>query len=568
MKRFSLWAQLALVLVFLVSVPLVVLGYWLIHASQTAVKTSVLRDQEQLAIRAASELDEFIKLPKVLLNATAAILGTTHADPWKQETVLVELGLSEPIFNRISFLDNHGKEAATSEIGTTLKDLSESHAFKKALAGEFFMSDVFISADHMPYATMSVPVRQFGKTTGVLLAEVNLRGLWDIVDNIKIGHTGRAYVVSDKGFLIAHEDKKKVLANERIPMDATHFPKNQARAQSHELKDASGKTWLEAHAIIKGLGWQVVVNQSSDEAYSFSNRMKTQSLVLILCSIIAAIILSIYLAQIMAKPIRQLAFKTGLIAQGDFDQHMATERQDEIGDLIGAFNQMAEKLKKAREAERLTMIGKAAAAIAHELKNSLMMASTFIGLLPKRANDKEFIEKFSRVVPQELDNWKSLLQDIADFSRQSKLELTKTDLGRLILDLAAISEEKMNQNQVRLETVLPENAVIIQANGQKIKQVLNNLLINAAEAMPGGGSLRIEVRESEKIEIRVRDTGKGIAAKQLASIFEPFYTTKSNGLGLGLAICKEIVDKHGGQMSVESQLGSGTEFILCFPRLK
>ena len=159
----QMWAQMALVLVILVSIPLMILGPLLISTSQVAVKTSVLRDYEQLTVRAASEVSEFVQRPASLLNATAAIIGTIHADLWKQETVLVELALNDEIFGRIASLDLEGKELVTSEIGTPLKDRSQDLAFRVAQSGNSFMSDVYISPDHIPFVQMSVPIKQKGQ---------------------------------------------------------------------------------------------------------------------------------------------------------------------------------------------------------------------------------------------------------------------------------------------------------------------------------------------------------------------------------------------------------------------
>jgi two-component system NtrC family sensor kinase len=559
-------SQMALALAALVAVPLMLLGWLLIGESQQAVKTSVLRDQQQLVLRVASELGEFIQRPQDLLRSTAAILGVLRAGLWKQETALVELALNQEIFGRISSLDLSGKEIVTSELGTPLKDRSSDPAFQNAVEGNFYMSGIGFSKDHTPYVTMAVPVRHLGKIVAVLAAEVRLRGFWDIVDSIRVGETGKAYVVSGNGILVAGEDKKKVLANENLMEEEAVKAALAGKAGSLESTSTDGRAWLKAYASIPGLGWAVIVKQSADEAYSFLRLMKIEAWILIVLSIGLAVLLSAFLAHLLVSPIQLLAGKMGRVAQGDFDQRLALHRKDEIGDLMSAFNQMTEQLKKARESEKLAVIGKAAAAITHELKNSLVMVSTFIGLLPHRHADHEFLKKFSTVLPQELENWKNMLEEISDYSRKSGFELSEVRLDNFIQDFVFLVEQKLLQHGVRLEYEGTRHFPAVRANAPKLKQALLNLVMNAVEAMPGGGKIKLWVRDcSPEIEIGIQDTGQGIPADRFHSIFEPFYTTKVNGLGLGLAVCREIIEQHGGRLSLESRQGAGTTFYVHLP---
>lgn len=562
--------QLAAVMAVLVTVPLMTLGYSLIRTSQAAVKTSVLRDHEQLAIRAASEVGEFVKRPRNLLEVTASILGAIDADVWKQETVLVELALHEDIFGRISSVSLEGRELAASEIGTPLKDRSSEPLFQKAAGGVFAMSDIYFSKDDLPYAVMGVPVRRMGETAGVLMADVNLRGFWNIVDNIRIGRTGRAGVVSDKGILIAHEDKKKVLEREDLSDRPGVQAVLQGKAGAEESPDREGKNWLMAYVPIPDLGWGLAIRQSAEEAYAFSYWMKVLSWVLIFMSVGMAMAISFLLARLLVKPIQLLIEKTKRVAEGDFDQTLPVERGDEIGNLLRAFNDMTAKLKEARQAEKMAAIGKAAAAITHELKNSVTMAAALISLLPKRRDDGEFMERFAKVVPQELENWKDLLQSISDFSRQAKFPLSPVEVGPFLEDFRLLVEERLVQRKVQLEWKAEGRLPVIEGNPAKLRQVLLNLVLNAAEAMPEGGMVKVaagcvQADGGRSLEIRIEDTGKGIPPDHLAAIFEPFYTTKHNGLGLGLAICRGIVDQHGGRIRVDSKVGRGTTFVLQFP---
>ena len=567
--------QMLIVLVLIVTIPLSVLGVLLIKTSQEAIKASVLRGRQELAIRAASEVGLFIQQPKDLLISTASILGVVPVEAWKHEAVLVELALNNPIFSRISSIDKNGVELATSELGSELKNRAYEPAFINAMAGEFYMSDVYIDDNYTPYMKLAVPIKRLGEQLGVLLAEVNLRGMWDIVDRIQLGKTGVAYVVSGEGILIAHPDKKKVVANEKIAFPRIIGTASNKRTGSIEYLNKDKQKQISSFATVPGSGWIVIVNQAANEAFAYSWIMKTQSWILIIISEIVAIIVSILIARALVRPIKALAESTKQIAQGKLDEYIPVKKKDELGQLVRSFNYMIKKLKEAKAAERLAVVGKAAAAIVHELKNSLVMVNTFVGLFPKKHKDKKFVERFSRIIPQEIERWKIMLQDLSDFSRGAKIDLpfSEIDVSLLIKDIHCLIEERASQSNIKLEVNIESDLPRIQGNDQKLKQVLMNLITNALDAMPDGGSLILSAMAVDKadkakarhLEIRVRDTGAGISAESFEKIFDPFYTTKADGMGLGLAISRNIVQQHGGDIEISSDPGQGTSFIVRLP---
>jgi len=157
-------SQMVLVLVVLVTLPLVILGFTLIQISDSALRTSVARDHQQIAVRAAGELQQFVRKPIDLLTLTALTLNTLNISAWEQETVIVELALSDSAFKRISILDLSLNETITSDLGTMLQDRSGEAVVLKALEGQAAMSRVRISEEHFPLMTYAVPIHRFGAT--------------------------------------------------------------------------------------------------------------------------------------------------------------------------------------------------------------------------------------------------------------------------------------------------------------------------------------------------------------------------------------------------------------------
>jgi len=560
-----IWQQLFAVMVVLVVVPLVVLGALLIHTSQQAVRVSVLRDNQEIAVRAAQEIEQVIQSPRAMLNTTAAILGVLHGDIWRQETVLVELALRQPIFTRVAVVDLRGKELASSALGEPLRERAGDQAFLQAKTGEEYLSEVTFAVNHLPVMTMSTPIRKLNKIVGVLAAEVNLRGVWDIVDGIQIGKTGRASVVAANGRFIAHPDKKKVLQDGGFVVPQSLLDRN----SSWEQPVAAKESRLVAYSPVPSLKGGLVIFQSAFEAYAFSKIMRTQAWVLIFVSILATVLISLGLARFISRPVSALVDGTRRVARGDFDQNLRVNRRDELGELLDAFNAMTAKLKDVQRMEKLSIIGRAATTIAHELKNSLTLVHTYIQMLPVRYKDRKFIEDFSRIVPQELESWKAMLKNMTDYAQVSRFAMSQVDIHSMLSEVALLAGERARQKQINFIFRDGQNLPTVRGNQEKLKQVILNLLSNAFEAAAAGGSVIMSVDSQTAgteplVLIRVEDNGKGIPAVILGRIFDPFFTTRNDGLGLGLAISKDIVLSHDGRLEVSSMPGK-TVFTIKLP---
>jgi len=451
-----IWHQIFTLLALLVIIPLVILGALLTQTSQKALRASILHNHKKIAIHATGEVRESIKSAQQALHVTASILGTLHADHWRQETSIVELALQYPVFQRISYIGLDGQETVSSNLGEALRNQSRHPAFLEAKLGRDHISEVQIAANSIPFLTMAVPVQQLGKTKGVLMAEFNLRGIWDLIDSIQFGNTGKAYLIANQDTIIAHPDKKLVLKN-AAPVHS-HIIEEALpnRAESREDTDETGTAWIFSYAPIEELNWNLVISQTKKEAYASSNTMKAQSSMIILLSIAAAILISLLLSRLISKPIHELIQGTKRIARGDFTHSFRIRRRDEIGRLLFAFNRMTARLYKAKQIENLSVVGRAATKIVHELKNSLSLVNTFIHLLPKRHKERKFINDFCNTVSKELSSWKTMLHSMTDLAKLQELPMDTVNINDVLEDVISLARLQIRQKGVHLNVHMNE----------------------------------------------------------------------------------------------------------------
>ena len=223
--------------------------------------------------------------------------------------------------------------------------------------------------------------------------------------------------------------------------------------------------------------------------------------------------------------------------------------------------------KQLVQSEKLAATGRLAMSLAHEINNPLQAIQNCLHLVlefPLADERKTYYLKMAR---EEVERLSILVQSMLDFYRPARSEQTTADVNAVIERVLALSEQKLRNNTIELHATYAATPPIAQIAPDQLGQVCLNLIMNAAEAMDGGGQLQIKVATSDGwVEAYFTDTGPGIAAADLPHIFEPFYTTKSEGTGLGLAISYSIIERHGGQLQVDSTSGVGTTFTLRLPR--
>jgi signal transduction histidine kinase len=576
LNRFShrLWPKIALILVAGISVPVFFLGALLLNNFDKSVKNSVLEAHKEAAVRLADRVGLFLGHCEGILNTSAATLGVLSQDPWQEEGILVELVLNQPLFLRASISDLSGKLVATSELGDVYNHGYSKDMLGNILRGETYISGVELLDKHTPCLTMAVPLKREGRTSGVLCADVDLRGLWEMLDGAQLNKAGRAMLLAADGTLLVHPDKKRVLKKENFRGQQDADSALAGLSGAVEISDRQGGNWVSGFAPVSKLGMALLVRQEHKTAYFFARAMRVQLWLIIILSEIIACFASIFLAIFFSGRIQALIFRLKGAVYGEPQDNNSLSKRDEIGELMAIISDLTERLKETRLKERLSSIGEAAVWVAHELKNSLLPLKTFVQFFPSKHHNGEFMDKFRSVVPVEIDRCEKMLKELSELSGQSELKLARVNVKEIMDDVLKMMEEKFLEASIKAQVHLEDSNLYAMADAELLKRAFMNLIINAVEAMPGGGVIAISMDLISRggsggsyIEVKVRDNGIGIQEGKLRDIFKPYKAAKRNGRGLGLAISRRIIEEHGGNISVESKPGMGTTFTLVLPAL-
>lgn len=223
--------------------------------------------------------------------------------------------------------------------------------------------------------------------------------------------------------------------------------------------------------------------------------------------------------------------------------------------------------QQIERSERLKTAGTLALGLAHEVKNPLTTIKTFAEYLPEKYKDDEFVKKFSKIIPSEVERINSIIKQLLDFSKPSPPSFIQTNISQLIKDTLEFLNSEFLKRKVKIDAIDNAHSQILTIDPNQIKQALFNIIFNAMEAMHNGGVLNIATNliKDDRIEITISDSGCGIPKEYQKRIFDPFFTTKDSGTGLGLSIAHQIMKNHGGSIEVECLRGKGTTFLIKIP---
>ncbi len=295
--------------------------------------------------------------------------------------------------------------------------------------------------------------------------------------------------------------------------------------------------------------------------------------------ILVAILLSGWAAARVTRPVEKLAYAAREVAGGNWNTQVSVTSADELGELAESFNRMTRELIEQKErlvqTERVAAWRELARRLAHELKNPLFPLQLTVENLvrARQQSPEQFEEVFSEssaTLLAEIANLKAIVSRFSEFSKMPQPHFQQIDLNAAMQDVARLFKAQMSSGDhkfIDCKLELGQDVGQVAADPELLHRALSNLVLNAMDAMPQGGTLTLRTRQdANRVFAEVSDTGTGLTPEECERLFTPYYTSKSHGTGLGLAIVQSVVTDHGGKISVRSQEGSGTTFIIELPR--
>lgn len=390
------------------------------------------------------------------------------------------------------------------------------------------------------------------------------------------------------GTLISEEVYEKVIEKGEVWLDRAFVVKDWYLTAYEPIRDLSGKI---IGILYVGILEAPYIDLRNKVVYSFFG--------IGVLGVFLVLILSFFITTGIIRPLKNMVWATRKIAEGDYSWELPINSQDEIGQLAASFNHMLRRLKETHQAleeygrtleekveqrteelkkiqtqlmqsEKLASLGRLASGVAHEINSPLTGILTFSHLLMRKLKDNPELQKELELIVRETTRVSTIVRGLLDFARESKPQKRPCQINELIGHTLSLIERQAAFQNIHLIKNLDHQVPVILLDTNQIQQVFMNILINAADAMPKGGTLTISSfypPGDSFVHIVFADTGCGIPPENLSKIFDPFFTTKADkkGTGLGLAVSYGIIERHRGHIEVQSEVGKGATFTIKLP---
>jgi len=506
-------------------------------------------------------------------------------------------------YKRTLLVDLYGEIVADTANGRENLGFRDADWFQKAMEEGEYISDVFLEEGE-PMFLIAVAIAK-DEPVGVLCEFISLQYLNDFASDMALGESGESYLVNQYGIIIAHKEKERILKDRVKNVELlTQLSKRVAKLEVYQdyrgVEVIGAQTWIPQQTAdgLRPMQWLLIAEQNTDEVFATVNKYEMGIIALFL--LLSCIIISgcFWIAKTIVHPIKKLSDAAAVIAKGNFEQQLKVNRQDEIGRLTVAFNQMAQQLRsyyaklenrvtttreelekvsddleKSKEAlvrsEKLVALGEVSAGVAHEIRTPLTSIKLFIQSLEiVFPLDDETLEDFS-IIKSEINKMEEIINRFLDFARPAFPKFESVNVNQLLSDAISLLKNRIKDENIVIETEYDETLPPIAGDGKQLGQVFLNMLLNSIEAMPDSGRITVATNiisvsgEGKKLlKITIADTGCGISPALRRYIFDPFVTTKDTGTGMGLAIAFTVIEQHGGLIEVESEAGEGATFMI------
>jgi len=600
---FSIFFKLLTVILPLVCLPIAILGYFSIEAAEERVNRLVRHEQmvkvessaekiQNIFFNCRMDLKTIASLPVLEdfhIARTFRLVAETAFNHENIQGLFQDFMMRSPYYYQIRFLDAQGLTLIRAGESETAEENNDylNHSFfqnaRNAPPEQIHFSDIFFSPPRGGYLMQcAIPFYSgWHEFSGLIVIDLDYEKIIQLVGSIRVGEKGYAFLVDSQGRNTAHphyepyhleidtytEPSLKELVQEMI---------KGANASKNYVHDQVAK--VAAFAPVPMMGWSLAVTIPVDElgreALAIKRRVIEVGIIIFTFAVLGVSVLSYYLL----RPVRELVAATQRMAQGHLDSEIPIRSRDELGDLTQSFNHMVKNLSSIQNelvrSEKLISLGRLSAGVAHEIRNPLNAMKGAIVHMQRRRADDPLVEEYTRLVSEEIDRLSQFVTEFLHFARQSQPRPVATDINQLILSTQNLFAKQADEMEIRLHNHLIPHLPQVFVDSHQIEQVLINVMVNALDAMPSGGDITFSSqiqraleneKQADQIRIEIHDTGVGISEANLPYVFDPFYSTKESGTGLGLPLSLGIVESHHGRMTLVSRPEEGTTVVIDLP---
>lgn len=588
--------KVMLLFVFVALVPLCIMGTLAMVTAEELILGMATNQIEHLAADKAALLERWISERKADLEVVAGSSLLKSLNP-KEIAAYLELVRDRyKVYREMLVVSRDGSIVyGSSQKASTPRD---EPWFKDAAAGKAYLSDIAFDPDQREsFFRIATPLfNASGAVIGAVCATVGTNTILSLILKVSLGETGECYLVNREGAFLAHKEPNRILTENIAQSESFKNILNAGKRRIIYI-DYRGIEVLGASTRVGGTDWALVVEQDREEAFHDADRLKRYLLLVALLSAGGALASAWLLSHYVVDPIRKVSAAATHLAKGEFERaEVKTERTDEIGVLYGAFGEMAKQLQNrqamleqrmvlkeaelketqqaAARSQQLASLGRLAAGVAHEIRTPLTSLKLFLESVESEVEISPDYEEDFQVAMAQVKRMEATISRFLDFARPQDPLFSLLNVGELIEEALLVVGPRARQQETIVRKSISSLLPKIRGDRKQLGEALLNLMVNGLEAVAGQGELSISANLGEIqtedglrrcVRIDISDTGPGIVEENMTRLFEPFFTTKATGAGLGLAIVTSTLQRHGGEVLVQSTVGQGTTFSVLVP---
>jgi len=572
-------------------IPLLFMGYQGYYFARRAVEQEVYRHMETVARSKQLAIEQWFSerhLDLAVLSANP-VLASGALDTAAVRSLLRSVQSRSTEYAIISVTNRRGQTVAVPSNEPILIPPPTDATRNNPHAPMNWEGDVYLHPKFGP--SINLPINVKDDSGRVLVSGVATLPLTNtlnpiILDTTGLGSSGQAYLVNKYKVMLTPSR----FMNHPAPLSHTMDTEGIRRAlsgrsgagvykgyQGHGAHgEFEGQQVLGAWAYLPQQEWALIAEMNADEAFSPLATLRRDAIFVALITMGAILIVVALISRSISLPIRQLAEASLDVSRGNLDRTVTVRLSDEIGELGERFNKMVTSLRDSQrqlvQSERLAAIGELVASVVHEIRNPLSAIKMNLRILESkcttlgsRSADDPIVAEHFNLARTQTDRLESMLTELLDYSKPIALNKQPVSAADLIEDTLSHFRSELPAG-VSLVTRIQPDLPPLNADSERLAQVLLNLLLNARQAVGDHGAITISANKTpDAIRLSISDDGHGISEENLKHVFEPFFTTRKNGTGLGLPNARKIVEAHGGVITIMSEPEHGTSVNVELP---